>query len=594
VSDSQSQWALLLLRSLVDAGVRDAVISPGSRSTPLVWAASQTQGLSCHCLIDERSAGFYALGQARLTGLPSVLICTSGTALSHYYPAVIEARESGTPLIVLSADRPFELQHCGAQQTIDQTRIFGNYAPFHELGTPVADRDSLLGVRRTAWQAVAEALESPRGAVHLNFRARKPLEPSLETDAVELPEPGSFQAVRRRAARPVPPDELEWLIGALEASECPLLVCGALSIQDSPSPELVRRFVELSGCVLCPEAVSQLRFRLGPDVARGAVCDAYDWLLGSPALRSLLKPDFALQIGATPVSSALERLIQDSRGLRYAICAETGWPDPMHKSARILRAEPSSLLQAACTLLEARGRRQPSSQVTLWQRANAIARAVVDEHVRAGFGEAAAVAILGEALPDGSVLAVGNSLPPRLLDRYCRAAERRVSVLCQRGASGIEGAIAGVLGAASRAEAPATLLLGDISFLHDVGSLWAAQAAHTHAAPLMQPIVIVVLNNGGGRIFEQLPIATRPGIDLHWWTTPHQLRLEGAALLYGVAYSQVEDGATLTEALSAAYARHGVTLIEVVVSADNAMHSLGRVAAELEPLLAAELPLQRR
>jgi 2-succinyl-5-enolpyruvyl-6-hydroxy-3-cyclohexene-1-carboxylate synthase len=593
VSDSQSQWALLLLRSLVDAGVRDAVISPGSRSTPLVWAASQTEGLRCHCLIDERSAGFYALGQARLSGLPSVLICTSGTALSHYYPAVIEARESGTPLVVLSADRPFELQHCGAQQTIDQTRIFGNYALFHELGTPVADRASLLGLRRTAWQAVAEALESPRGAVHLNFRARKPLEPSIEMDAVELPEPGQSHAVRRRAARGVVPDELEWLVGALDSSECPLLVCGALSIQESPSPELVRRFVELSGCVVCPEAVSQLRFRLGPDVAGGAVCDAYDWLLCSPGLKSQLNPDFAVQIGAAPVSSALERLIQDSRGLRYAICAETGWPDPMHKSARILRAEPSSLLQAACTLLEARGR-PPSSKVTLWQRANAIARTIVDEHVRAGFGEAAAVAILGEALPVGSILAVGNSLPPRLLDRYCRAADRRVSVLCQRGASGIEGAIAGVLGAASRAEAPATLLLGDISFLHDVGSLWAARAAHTHAAPLSHPIVIVVLNNGGGRIFEQLPIASRPGIDLHFWTTPHQLRLEGAALMYGVAYSQAEDGPALTAALDAAYARPGVTLVEVVVSADSAMHSLARVAAELEPRLAALLPLQRR
>ena len=183
----------------------DAVISPGSRSTPLVWAASQTPGLCCHCIIDERSAGFYALGQARLSGLPSVLICTSGTALSHYYPAVIEARASGTPLIVLSADRPFELQHCGAQQTIDQTRVFGNYAPFHELGTPVTDRDALFGLRRTAWQAVAEAVESPRGAVHLNFRARKPLEPSLDLAVVELPEAGQRQPGRRRAARAVAP-----------------------------------------------------------------------------------------------------------------------------------------------------------------------------------------------------------------------------------------------------------------------------------------------------------------------------------------------------------------------------------------------------
>jgi 2-succinyl-5-enolpyruvyl-6-hydroxy-3-cyclohexene-1-carboxylate synthase len=125
VSDAQSEWAELLLGSLCEAGVREVVISPGSRSTPLVWAACQTPGLRCHALIDERSAAFYALGQARLSGVPSLLLCTSGTAPAHYYPAVIEARESGVPLLVLSADRPFELQRCGAHQTIDQTRLFG-------------------------------------------------------------------------------------------------------------------------------------------------------------------------------------------------------------------------------------------------------------------------------------------------------------------------------------------------------------------------------------------------------------------------------------------------------------------------------------
>src|SRR5687768_10457833 len=187
-SDPQSQWAALLLGALRDAGVRNVVISPGSRSTPLVWAASQTTGLDCHVAIDERSAGFYALGQARISGLPSLLVCTSGTALSHYYPAVIEARESGVPLIVLSADRPFELVHVGAHQTIDQTRIFGAYAAYHELGTPIAEVGALLALRRTAWQAVDAALHPPRGAVHLNFRARKPLEPDPSALPLALPE----------------------------------------------------------------------------------------------------------------------------------------------------------------------------------------------------------------------------------------------------------------------------------------------------------------------------------------------------------------------------------------------------------------------
>ncbi len=577
---------MLLCKSLVEAGVREAIISPGSRSTPLVWAASRTSGLRCHCLIDERSAGFYALGQARISGMPSVLICTSGTALSHYFPAVIEAREAGTPLIVLSADRPFELQHCGAQQTIDQTRIFGGYAFYHELGTPVSDRSALLGLRRSAWQAVATAIEVPRGAVHLNFRAKKPLEPQHDTPPVQLPKTAALLPPRRAARRAVDPAELQALVDALSSSDCPLLICGALSIQESPDPELVRRFVELSGCVLCAETVSQLRFALADSTA-GLVCSTYDWLLGSSVLKARLAPDFALQLGAAPVSAGLERLISVSEpALRYAICAESGWPDPSHQAAQVIRASASELLEAACALLASRARSPRPARLRLWRDAQRLARATVEEHLGSGFGEAAAVATVCAALPDPSVLAVGNSLPPRLLDRYCPSSVRQISVCSQRGASGIEGAIAGVLGAATQSATATTLLLGDISFLHDVGSLWAARSDRTHAPPYEHAVVIVVLNNAGGRIFDQLPIATSPGVELHWWTTPHALQLESAAALYGLAYSRATERPQLSAALTAAYARPGVTLIEVVVDPDSASRSLGRIARELEPRFA--------
>ncbi len=576
------------MANLVAAGVRDAVISPGSRSTPLVWAATRAAGLRCHCIIDERSAGFYALGQARISGLPSLLICTSGSALSHYFPAVIEARESSLPLIVLSADRPFELQHCGAHQTIDQTRIFGAYAPYHELGTPVDDREALLGVRRTAWQAVAASLTAPRGAVHLNFRAKKPLEPLLGAPFIERPEPGSSRLLLDDETRAPGAAELEWLLAALRESECPLLICGASSLRDTPSPELVRRFARLSGCVVCPESVSQLRFRLGAEVEPGVLCDTYDWLLTSSAARKSLAPDFALQLGASPVSAALERLIGDrALALRYAICAESGWPDPLHKSAQMLRARSGPLLEAACLALESAERRPRSSRVEAWRSAQRVAAAVVHEQLRGSFGEPSAVAAVCDALPPGSVFAVGNSLPPRLLDRYCPVSARGISVCSQRGASGIEGAVAGVLGAASQVDGPITLLLGDISFLHDIGSLWAAQPAHTHAEAARHPIVIVVLNNGGGRIFEQLPIAAYPGVDLHFWTTPHQLKLRAAAELYGVPFASADRASTLNEALDAAYDRPGVSLIEVVIDPASALESQRNTAAELEPRLAA-------
>jgi 2-succinyl-5-enolpyruvyl-6-hydroxy-3-cyclohexene-1-carboxylate synthase len=329
----------------------------------------------------------------------------------------------------------------------------------------------------------------------------------------------------------------------------------------------------------------RLRLPVGPD-SGALVCDSYDWLLGNAELGARLAPDFALQLGGTPVSANLERLIsRRDDPIAYAICAESGWPDPLHQSAAVLHARPNDLLRAVCQALH--GRPRPARpRAALWREAQASARAVIERHTQSGFGEAAAVVDTCAALPSGSLLAIGNSLPPRLMDRYVAASARDVQVCCQRGASGIEGAIAGALGAASMTPQPVTLLVGDVSFLHDVGSLWAALPERTHAEGWAQPIVMVVLNNAGGRIFEQLPIAAQPAVPIELWTTPHRIRLRSAAELYGVAYAEASDRAGLRQALGSAYAHPGVTLIEVVVEPDNAARTQRSVARELAPRLA--------
>jgi 2-succinyl-5-enolpyruvyl-6-hydroxy-3-cyclohexene-1-carboxylate synthase len=587
VFDSQTEWARLLLASLRDAGVSEVVISPGSRSTPLVWAACETPGLRCRALIDERSAGFFALGQARVSGTPSLLICTSGTAASHYYPAVIEARESGTPLLVLSADRPLELMHSGAHQTIDQTRLFGAYAGYHELPAPAPDQQGALALRRIAWQAVSESLEAPRGAVHLNFRAKKPLEPQPGTGLSSLPTPVALApALRPRALLPTPLD-LDWVLGALRQAGCPMLICGSSSLADSPSAALVRRFAELTGSIVCVESVSQLRFQLDPTLERGLLCDSYDWLLGSAALRPRLRPDFVLQVGGAPVSAELARLLQSPPAdFRLAICAESGWPDSLYGSAQIVRSRPRELLEALCERLSERPRAN-APQLELWRSAQRLARRVVDQHAAGEFGEAAAVHDVVERLPPGSLLCIGNSLAPRLLDRYCGARARHVDICSQRGTSGIEGTLAGALGAASRATCATTLLVGDVAFLHDVGSLWATDPARTGGPPFNHPVVLIVLNNQGGRIFEQLPIARDTTVDMRWWTTPHSLSAQGAAAMYGVPFASAANRADLATALEAAYALSGPSLIEIVLEPDSASRSLVQLGSELEPSFAA-------
>jgi 2-succinyl-5-enolpyruvyl-6-hydroxy-3-cyclohexene-1-carboxylate synthase len=592
VSAAQSDWAERLLATLAEAGVQDVIISPGSRSTPLVWAACQNPALRCHALIDERSAGFFALGQARVSGKPSLLICTSGSAPSHYFPALIEARLSGIPVLVLSADRPFELQQCGAQQTIDQARLFGSYAVYHELGTPVSDRAAGRALERIAWQAVAETLEPPRGPVHLNFRAKKPLEPTNGQFSSATPGAGPRNPVRWRPAPPAAPlkADVDELVERLRASRCPLLVCGALAPAESPSPELVARFSRASGALVCAESVSQLRFGLDPEAPGALICDAYDWLLASAPLLQRATPDFLLQIGGTPLSTNLGRLLESSEQRELWLCAELGWPDPAHQSARIVRARPTELLRALCEALEAHAAPEPTAERRLWRAANSRARQLVSARLESGFGEPEAVQALCGALPSGSLLMLGNSLPPRLVDRYVRASARPIRVLSQRGASGIDGLVAGTLGSASVADVPTTLLCGDISFLHDVGSLWAARPERTHGARWSHPIALVVINNGGGRIFDQLPMAKQAGAAQRFWTTPHELELRHAAELYGLPYRRAQTRAELGEALQAAHARQEVSLLEVVVEPNSAAERLQQLSSELEAEWAERLP----
>lgn len=582
MSDAQAIWAKLLVASLVEAGVEQALISPGARSTPLAWAALRTPGLRSRCFVDERSAGFYALGQARVSGLPSLLICTSGSALCHYYPAVVEARAAGLPVVVLSADRPFELADCGAPQTMDQCRAFGPHARFLELGSPESDRDSLLSLRRKARQAVEEAMRG--GAVQLNFRARKPLEPSAEIGDTRLPElplgdAGPVQFELAPAASGVP-----WVAEQLRSSLRPLLICGALRPQHAVAAATMDELVRCSGTLLHLEAASQLRFGELSDAALAFACDANDWVLGHPALAEQLRPDFILQIGSPPMCTALQRLLSEHPAIPFAVCSPYGRADPFHKSARVVRGSPASLLSAVCREL-ARVPRAAPTQSSTWLEANAKAREVVDAQLAARFGEARAACQVVDRAPPRSVLCVGNSLAPRHLDRYRAAARRGLTVLSQRGVNGIDGGVAAALGAASLADSPVTAVLGDVSFLHDVGSLWAASAARLQGPAYRHPVVIVVLNNGGGRIFEQLPLARRAEVDLAFWTSPHELELSAAAQLYGVRYARAETSERLDRALDEAYARAEVSLIEVVVPAGGAQATLAAVEQRLDGAL---------
>lgn len=588
-----TDWASLVLGGFAAAGVTDVVISPGSRSTPFVLAAVRTPGLRCHDVIDERAAAFFALGQARVTGRPSLLLCTSGTAAAHYLPAVIEAGASYTPMLILTADRPFELQDCAAAQTIDQVKLFGDHARrYIELGVPDAAPTALRSLRRVTAQAELLARSPLPGAVHINARARKPLDPSppRTSDEIRL-----HDEIARLLAEPAPlvapprllPDSAAAAAIARLIRETPrgLLVCGPAPIAQARAREAIFALAAASGYPLLCEGASQVRFA-GATPPGVLVCDGFDAVLRSRAFREQSHPDLILQIGAPPTSGRWDPYLAAHPGCLRAVIAPHGWNDPQSTATAMLFSEVREGARALCDALAGQGllhAPERSAWSSRFAAANASAWRVIESELAsaAALSEAEVARAVVASLPRESMLAVGNSLAIRAVDTYARGrGETDALVLSQRGANGIDGLISGAAGAASASGKPLTLLLGDVSFLHDMNGLMLARG-------LTSPFVVVVLQNDGGRIFEQLPLASTPGVtpaEMAHMTTPHGVELAHAAALFGHRHVRVDTRHALSEALAAAHRARGCTVIEAVVPPHGAALLDGRLNDAIERL----------
>lgn len=591
-SNLGAEWARLLVDALAAAGVSDVVLSPGSRSTPFVLAVAAHPGLRCHDVVDERSAGFYALGLSRVTSAPPLLLCTSGTAAAHYLPSVIEAGAARVPLLVLTADRPFELMGCAAPQTIDQVRLFGEHArDFVELGLPNEAPGALRALRRQAAQAVLTARWPLPGAVHLNARVQKPLEPPTVLEDAERDLAALVRSIGERApTRAFPPRELPSEEGLAElARAClgakrGLLVAGPAPLSAIGARADLLALAALTGFPLLVEAPSQLRFC---DDGGALRVDAFDTLLRSPRFREQAAPDLIVQIGAPPTSSAWERYLDAHSGCPRFVVAARGWNDPRSDAEGLLYGEVRETARA----LLARLRERPPAPSGAWRQrfedGNAAAWRAVDRVLAArsldgrradgapALSEGEAVRMAVGSVPKAGLLAIGNSLPIREVDTWCPSSAAECAVWSQRGANGIDGLISGAAGAAASGR-PVTLLIGDVSFLHDLGGL--AVAARAKA-----PLVIVVLDNGGGRIFEQLPVARVPGVALEHWTTPGRLSIGHAASAFGIAHLRAETRGALHEALEGAQAATGCTVVEVPL----APHGAAEMAAALDAAMGA-------
>lgn len=586
-----TEWSRLLLGTFARAGVEHVVLSPGSRSTPFAWAALNEPKLRCHSVWDERVAAFFALGQARVSGRPSLLICTSGSAAANYYPAVIEASLARLPLLVLTADRPFELQHAGAPQAIDQLKLFGDSArAFFELGTPDASPSALEGVLRSVAHALHLAQHGNPGPVHLNARARKPLEPIQAEDAPSLQLRESVDALLARgptvAARATLHGDVTRLARACAETARGLILLGPEPAYRPEAARAVARLAEITGFPLLCEATSQARFQA--ELAPGVQCiDAFEWLLRSPSLRAPLSPDLLLSVGGTPTSGGYERWLNGGFSGQRFVIAEHGFPDPHGLASELISSSTEAAANDTIRILEQARLQHEAERARfghVWREANRQAWVAVEQELArpsARLSEACAVRAVLEHLPEPCQLVLGNSLPIREVDAYVPRSARRLSVLCQRGANGIDGLISGAAGAASLRSEPTVLLLGDVSFMHDLGGLAVARDA-------AGPFVIVVIDNGGGRIFEQLPIfgqLAQHADASRFWLTPPSAELSHAAQLFGYRYAKLSERESIAEALREATSRPGVTVLQIVVDGSSARESELRVRAAFESLV---------
>ena len=585
VADLQSEWARLVVHSFVEAGVRDAVISPGSRSTPFTVAALEQAELRCISALDERSAAHYALGQARATGRPSLILCTSGSAPANYFPAVIEASEAGVPLVVLSADRPPELLHCGANQTTDQVGLYGRHVRFFaQLGEPRADDLSLRAAKRLATRAVFETLGSHPGPVHLNAQARKPLEPTAgHGPDAELH--GRVQAILQEplaavsGSRVVDDGVVQSVARALDGAARPLILCGPAPVQQGELRGELQSLAERATIPIASEASGQVRFGAGADTVLGAL----DTLWRTDRGGAALVPDFVLQLGANPTSKGWEELCAAHR-IRRVVVHPWDWVDPASNAELVIQAEVADFLRALATkTFAAEGRDTAFAQNLrraeglVWTAASEVLTQVGDALTEAGVARA-----VHGAAPERSALVLGNSLPIRNFDTWVPPGDTSLRVFSQRGVSGIDGVVSGAAGVASCTPEPTTLLVGDVSFLHDINGLQLASKATS-------PLVVVVVNNGGGRIFEQLPIA-RQGKEewLPYFTTPHEASMASAASIYGCPFETVSSVSELRVALQSAHARDGCTVVEAVVPAHGSAEQNSALRSAVEQALRRE------
>ena len=583
-------WARLFVDSLAEAGVTRAAISPGSRSTPLVLALADHPRIEATVVLDERDAAFHALGHAKATGLPALALCTSGSAGAHYLPAVIEAATARVPLLLVTADRPPHAHHRDAPQAVDQARLFGAFArAAFDLGLPDPRPAALRALRQTAALAVARTRFPEPGPVQVNVPLDKPLEPQPPNASDGALAAVIEELLRTPTPRFAPPagrpadGTVEAVAAACRAARRGAIVAGPLPAWEAGARHAAGELAAALGWPLLADATSQLRFAPLGAAGRAARVGRFDLAWLDARLRARFRPDFVLQVGGVPAGRGFERLLAAEPGLARVVVTRWGVADPFAPATLVVHADPGAMLDALAALRGTLGTADPG-WLADWRALDIAADDALAAlgHGDAPLAEAAAVRTALAALGDGDALGLSNSLPVRAVELFVGADQRDLAVFAQRGANGIDGLVAGAAGFAAAACRRMLLLIGDLAFQHDLGGLAAARACPV-------PLAIVVLANGGGRLFELLPLADGSVSRAHFerfFLAPQGLDVAAAAAAFGVPHAAAGTARQLADALAAALARPGPSIVECRLAGPTAAETWRALAAHVADTLA--------
>lgn len=549
-TEKLTRYTANFVDELVCSGLRHVVISPGSRSTPLAMLCSEHEEIDEWVLIDERSAAYFALGIAKEQKQPVALVCTSGTAAANYFPAIVEAYYARVPLVVLTADRPHELREVGASQAINQIDMYGKFVKdFLEMAPPEDTPEMIRYVRSRAAHAVQKAEQGNPGPVHLNFPFREPLLPDLSLDNLWGKQTDSCYNFPYEGTKRLYEYQLQILTEKIYGKQKGLFVCGPQV--DEQLKEKITALSEKLQVPILADPLSQLR---AGSHHKTTIISGYDAMFRSKTIREILKPDYIIRFGAMPISKSFLFYVEEHEDVLQIVVEDyENMREPTNHASEYIFTDGSLLCEDLLAYVE---RETNGDWLSKWRQMNDVINEELTVASDVKLTEGEAVREMMEVLPDRSRLFVANSMPVRDLDTFFLPTDKHIFVHANRGVSGIDGTVSSALGVAATTKEHVTLIIGDLSFYHDLNSLFAAKHYEID-------ITILLINNNGGGIFSFLPQAQEEKHFEALFGTPLNIEFEKAISMYGGAYELVDSKQHLQEALHQSYKRGGLTVLEV-------------------------------